>query len=54
MTVTAAGTTTFGPVQTLATGAGTYPMLAARPNGLFAVWTSGPPNQSTIRARVLR
>jgi hypothetical protein len=55
MTVNAAaGSAKFGAPQTLGDGANSYPILAARPNGLLAVWTAGPPDRSTIVTRVLR
>lgn len=54
LTANAAGVATFGVVQTIADGTNSYPMLAARPNGLLAVWTSGAPDRATITARVIR
>jgi hypothetical protein len=47
----AAGVATFGPVQALSDGSSAYPVLAARPKGLLAVWTSGPPDRASITVR---
>jgi hypothetical protein len=50
--MTAAGT--FGPAQSFGTsGPSSYPVLAASSKGLVAVWTAGPPAQSTIAVRVM-
>ena len=45
------GPITFGPIETLSDESGAYPVLAAVPDGLVAVWTSGPPDRSTIGVR---
>jgi hypothetical protein len=48
---TGKGAVTFGPIETLSDQPGAYPVLAAVPDGLVAVWTSGPPDRSTIGVR---
>jgi hypothetical protein len=48
------GPVTFGPIETLSDQPGAYPVLAAVPDGLVAVWTSGPPDRSTIGVRIAK
>lgn len=50
--MTASGT--FSPAQSFgANGPSSYPVLTASSKGLVAVWTAGPPAQSTITVRVM-
>jgi len=48
------GPITFGPIATLSDESGAYPVLAAVPDGLVAVWTSGLPDRSVIGVRVVK
>ena len=48
------GPITFGPIVVLSEESGAYPVLAAVPDGLIAVWTSGPPDRSVIGVRVVQ
>ena len=48
------GPITFGPIETLSDGPGSYPVVAAVPDGMVAVWTSGPPDRSVIGVRVVK
>ncbi len=48
------GPITFGPIETLSDGPGSYPVLAAVPDGMVAVWTSGLPDRSVIGVRVVK
>ena len=45
---------TFGPIETLSDGPGSYPVVAAVTNGIVAVWTAGPPDRSSIAVRVMK
>jgi hypothetical protein len=45
---------TFGPIETLSDGPGSYPVVAAVTDGIVAVWTSGPPDRSSIAVRVVK
>jgi hypothetical protein len=47
------GAIEFGEIVRFAEGASTYPVVAATPNGWFAVWSTGGP-ASTVRGRLLR
>ena len=48
------GPVTFGPIVVLSEESGAYPVVAAVPDGLVAVWTSGPPDRSVIGVRVVK
>ena len=48
------GPVTFGPIDTLGDGPGSYPVVAAVPDGMVAVWTSGLPDRSVIGVRVVK
>jgi hypothetical protein len=50
--VAADGSVTFGSAEVL--GPAAYPVLAAVPGGVFAAWTSGPPERSAIATRVIK
>jgi hypothetical protein len=48
------GPVTFGPIQTLSDGTSSYPVLAAVPDGLIAVWTSGASDRAVIAVQRIK